>query len=241
MRHLHYLIAAFFFLGTMDAWAGLPTGLSQSDINRLVEMLGPTATTRLMRSAEPYEMFPGMRFGVEVSFIPTGQIDNLGDRNGTLAGMNPTPRVSFTKGIVSGFEFELNYFPDSVMNVVSAMGGALKWRLMDEREGFLSGALFAAYTSLIGFEKVFTGRNFELGGVVSKDYVRLRPFAGAGFIFSSGEVASNFAQRASERNGSFYTIHTYIGCEVLLPMTLVFQIDMMNLSPMFSILIGMTI
>lgn len=221
------------------AWARIPTGLSQSDIDRLIEYLGPPATTRLLRSADAYDVFPGLRFAVEVSFLPTGEINDLGDKNGTFAGLNPTPRFSFSKGIGYGLEFQLNYFPENIMNVLSSMGGSVKWMIIDERESEFSGSVYGAYTNLSGFEQSFTGRNIELGAVFSKDFVRLRPFAGAGLIFSTGKVASNFAVRSNERDGTHYTVHSYLGCEILLPMNVTVEIDMMNLSPMLTLLVGM--
>ncbi len=235
---VYRLVAAWCLLAT-TVFARIPTGLSQSDLNRLTEYLGAPATTRLMRSAEAYDVFPGFRFAVEVNMLPTADLNSLGDKNGTFAGINPTPRFSFSKGIAYGFEIQLNYFPENVMNVLSGMGGALKWNIIDEREEAYSGALFASYTSLSGFEKSYLGSDIEGGILVSKDYVRVKPFAGAGLILSKGQVPSNYAARPDEREGRFHTVHSFVGCEIQLPVNLTFQLDLMNLSPMVTLLVGM--
>ena len=228
-------------LWTSIVFAGLPTGMSQSDLDRLVELLGPPAVTRLFRSAETYELFPGMRMAIEVNFIPTASINTLGDRNGTFAGVNPTPRFSFTKGLAAGFEFQINYFPENIMNVLSTLGGAIKWTIFEERERQFSGAVFGSYTSLSGFDKTFTGKDVEFGMVISKDLVTVRPFMGAGLIFGHGEVPSNYAALSTVRSGSYFTVHSFFGCEILLPATLAFQVELMNLSPMISMMVGWTL
>lgn len=222
------------------SWARLPTGLSSSDIDRLVEYLGAPATTRLMRSAETYAVFPGVRFAIEVMMLPTGDLNELGDRNGTFAPMNPTPRFSFSKGLLYGFEFQLNYFPTHVMNVLSGMGGSIKWNFIDEKEAEFSASAFGAYTSLTGFEQTYQGASRELGVVLSKDFVRVRPYLGGGLILSSAEVSSNYAAVTQEREGSFYTVHSFLGCEFELPAAIAVQMDLMNLSPSLTLLVGMS-
>ena len=127
------------------------------------------------------------------------------------------------------------------MNVLSSMGGSLKWMAVDERESDFAGAFFAAYTSLSGFEKSYIGKNIELGALASKDFVRVRPFVGTGILFASGEVPANLATRPAERAGSHYTVHSFLGCEIQLPITITIQIDLMNLTPIATLLIGKTL
>jgi hypothetical protein len=230
-----WVLVAIFCQGAM---AGLPTGLSDNDVDRLVEYLGPPATTRFMRSAESYEVFPGVRFAVEIAFVPTREVNDLGDRNGTLAALNPTPKLSFSKGLLGGFEIQANYFPQNIINVVSGFGGGLKWTYFDERQDWFSGAFYGAFTRLSGFEQTYSGSNYEGGFVVSKDFVRMRPYLGMGVVLSTGEVPSNYAKRPAEREGFYSTFHSFLGCEILLPVTIAVELDMMNLSPMFTALVG---
>lgn len=217
--------------------ASLPTGLSSTEIDHLVEVIGAGSTVRLLRSAEPYELFPGLKLGMEVAIVPTRDLNNMGNQDGSLPVAIPVPRFYFAKGLFFNLELILNLFPVSIASSLSTFGGSLKWAFFDESANWLHGAIFLTFTNISGFDRAFTGNNIEMGGVISKDYVRLKPYLGGGLLFARGNISPAYAKTA-ETGGAHSTLHLFVGGEVELPLSLGFQLDLFNLSPAGTLFFG---
>jgi len=231
---LLFLALAF---NTQAHAASLPTGLGPIEIDRLVEVIGTGATARLLRSAEPYELFPGIKLGLEIAIVPTRDLNNMGNQDGSLPAALPVPRFYFCKGLFFNLELILNLFPVSIANSLSTFGGSLKWAFFDENKNWLHGAMFVTFTTITGFDSAFSGNNIEMGAVLSKDYVRIKPYLGGGLLFARGNVAPSYA-RTADTSGGHSTLHLFIGGEVELPLNVGFQLDLMNLSPSGTLFFG---
>lgn len=230
------LLVLFLISRTLTA-ASLSGGLSPAEIDQAVEAIGARGTTRLLRSAEAYESWPGFKIGLEIALVPSGDLNLAGDGTGSLPPVNPLPRIFLSKGLFYGVELSLNFFPLTINGTISTLGGTLKWSFYEEKKHFLHGAFFISYTGVSAFDDTFNGTNWEIGGVFSKDFVRLKPFVGAGILFCRGEVAPAIA-RTAERGGSHSTLHAFIGAEIETPVNFGVQFDLMNLSPSGTVFIG---
>ncbi len=217
--------------------ASLPTGLGPTEIDHVVEVIGTGSTVRLLRSAEPLELFPGIKLGLEIAIVPTRDLNNMGNQDGSLPVAIPVPRFYFAKGLFFNLELILNLFPVNIANSLSTFGGSLKWTFFNENQNWLHGAAFLSFTNISGFERTYSGNNIEMGGVVSKDFVKLKPYMGGGLLFARGNVSSAVA-RTADTSGAHSTLHLFVGAEVELPLSLGFQLDLMNLSPSGIIFFG---
>lgn len=236
MRYLHAALCALVLAPSLRA-ANLPGALAPAEIDRVVELVGTGATTRIIRSGEPYELWPGLKVGMEIAVVPSHDVNLMGDQLGSLPAAIPVPRLFLVKGLAFNLELAINFFPFSLVNSISTFGGSLKWSFLDEAATFMHGAAFFSFTNISAFDRTYSGSNIEIGGVISKDYVRLKPYLGAGILFAKGSVNPGLA-RTSDNTGSHSTLHGFLGAEIELPVDVGFQLDLMNLSPSGSIFFG---
>ncbi len=233
---LFFLSASF--LGSGSALgASLPTGLDRAEIEQIIERIGFQASTRLLRGAEAYPPWPGIRFGVDVSVSPQMDFSTLGDRNGSEPKLYVLPRFHFVKGLWGNVEIIFSSLPVTNQPGYSATGGILKWSFYKETAGWLSVSAFTGYTYVSAFRGDYTGNNFEFGLYASKDYVRLKPYLGASVLVAQGGVRPTLAKTAfvSSLKG---TLHIFLGMELEYPVTIAGEFGLFNLSPSFTLLIG---
>ncbi|MBI4402785.1 MAG: hypothetical protein HY537_01410 [Deltaproteobacteria bacterium] len=228
---------AFLLISAVAQSSTIPKNLSANDVNRVVEILGLGNTMRLLRSAEAYDFYPGIKLGLEIPVTLARDINDLGDQTGSIPGLFMMPRIFVSKGLFLNLEISFNYFPGAVFNTLSTFGTLLKWSFFEEKEKWAAVAVYGAYTRLSGLDDAYSGRNFELGLVASKDYVRVKPYLGVGMLFVNGVIATNFV-RTAENSAWQSTLHVFGGAEIEYPVNITIQLDLMNLSPMGTLFIG---
>ena len=216
--------------------AQFSNNLSSADVERITETLGFGGASRLMRSAEPYEGFPGIKIGVEAALTPSTSLNALGDGTGSLPNFIPSPRLYLAKGLFENFELIGNLFTPSILDTLSSVGLLMKWTFWDEMETLLSAAFYGGYTRLTAFRGAYTGNDLEVGALLSKDYVRMKPYLGAGWLIANGNVSPDFAPQ--DRSTWQSTIHFFAGIELEFPVQVTLQVDMMDMRPQGSILIA---
>jgi len=229
---LGFFLQSFSVLGVQ-----LPTGLGIRDIEEIRDTFGGANLMQSMRSAESYETWTGIRLGLQMLFVPTDSLRRLGNKDGSMPGITPIPRISLTKGLPLNMEVNLNFFPFESINAVNTYGGQLKWNFLHEVDSYFAGAMYVGYSWFSAFEKSYSGQGVEFGVVASKDYVRLKPYAGLGMVVSKGEVEISLA------SGSTSTIwalgsHAYVGVEIETPLVLAAQISLRNLYLHGAIMVG---
>lgn len=217
--------------------ASLPSGLVPTEIEGVVRILGFPAVTRLLRSAEAYKPWPGIKVGGEVTISSTQDLATLGDKNGSVPQFTLLPRLYLSKGLFSELELILSTFPIRDPVGVATIGGILKWTFYQEKETWLSAAAYFGYTRVYAFHSDYVGNDVEFGIYFSKDWVRLKPFLGAAMLFAEGSVRPVLAKTAAT-SALQSTLHTFLGAEWEFPLNLGFQVDLMNLTPMGSLFIG---
>jgi hypothetical protein len=223
------------FVGSAQAMK-LPQGLDPSELNSLIETLGFGNTTRVMRSAEAYAKFPGLRITLETPLVPSESLNQLGSGSASLPIFIPSPRLHISKGIGLGLELSLDLSSQEILETVATVGFLSKWTFHEEREGFVTSALFLGYTKLDGFHDTYSGNNFELGILASKDFVRLKPYIGFGILLATGKVPQYVCLKT--QSGTAITAHFFLGTEIELPMNIAFQLDFTQTFPSASFSLG---
>lgn len=217
----------------------LPGNLSPSDVDRVTEIVGVHSAMRMMRSAETYPSFPGVKLGVEVFSLAERGLNNLGDGTGNLPGLNPVPRLYLAKGLFLETELVFSFFPVSDVNPVATLGVMVKHCFYQETETWLSLAFYGAVTDVEGFNSAYDGTGVEVGVVASRDYVRLKPYVGLGALAVRGEVNPSLLAAGNTDNDTWVTtLHAFIGAEIELPLNFTVQADLYNLSFGMSFFVG---
>jgi len=219
-----------------SAAARLPKGISPDELNTLIGTLGFGNATRVMRSAEAYPTFPGLKLSLETTLVPSGAISELGNNSASLPVLIPSPKLNITKGLGRGLEASLNISTESILDTMGTVGFLGKWTYLEEKDSFATAALFLSFTKLSGFKESFKGSDFELGVLASKDFVRLKPFVGFGLLLANATVTKTISPQV--QNGTVLRPHLFLGGEIELPMNITFQIDFAGLSPSGSFSLG---
>ena len=208
----------------------LPGGLNPAEIGRVVGVMSTGTASRLVRSAEVYPLFPGMKLGVEIVFFPTEDVGFLGARNGSLPSLQPMPRLFLAKGVLPFLEISANFFPAAVPSLPSTVGGTVKWDLLNEREHYVEASAYGGYTVAEAYEGDFKGSAYELGVLVSRDFVAMKPFLGIGGVFGTGTVHPRLAQ-TQKVEGTSLNMRAFMGAEFDMPLNISCQLELTNLAP----------
>lgn len=216
--------------------ATLPKAMNRYEVGGIVSKMGFGGATRLMRSTEAYESFPGIKMGFELGFIPTEELNSYGDLSGSIPSVTPTPRFYLAKGLFADTELIITFFFPGIMDALSSAGGILKWNFHKEEDSWFSSAVYAGYTRVTAFKGNYTGDDFEAGIYASKDYVRVKPYAGASLLFAHGTVPTENAPLANTAWEA--TSRLFLGLEVEFLANLTFQAELIRMSPAASILVA---
>ncbi|MFM8269462.1 MAG: hypothetical protein ACKN9V_04665, partial [Pseudomonadota bacterium] len=169
------------------AWAGakLGAGLKPAEVENIVQKVGFGSASRLMRSAETYPMWAGIKVGLELPITPAGGLGDYGDGKGTIGGVLLGPRLYLCKGLADGFEITFNFFKPQMLNTPGTFGAILKYNFVGEEQNWATTSVYLGYTSVSAFNSskspelnpviAYNGTDLELGIYASRDYVKLKP------------------------------------------------------------------
>ncbi|NBX83296.1 hypothetical protein EBQ90_09435 [bacterium] len=241
-------ILRFFFgflviYGPSLSAAKLSGQLKPAEIQTLVQKVGFGSASRLLRSAETYPLWAGMKIGLELPITPSGGLAEYGDGMGTIGGLLMGPRLYLCKGLSDGFEITFNFFKPEMLNTPGTLGAILKYNFLTEERAIATISAFAAYTTVNSFTSsqsdelnpviAYSGADFEVGVYGSKDYVKFKPYGGVGVLMAQGTVIPELA--VSQNSAWQGTIHLFVGSEFEWPMNFSAQVDFMNLAMMGSL------
>ncbi len=230
------LTLVVFFLALSASAATLPKSLTRAEVDGVVSKMGFGGAARLMRSTETYDPFPGIKMGLEVGFIPTNELNTYGDLTGSIPSVTPSPRFYLAKGLFNGTEIILNFFSPDIIDSLATIGGILKWNFYKESESWFSSAAYLGYTRVSAFKGSYTGDDFELGIYASKDYVRVKPYAGGSLLFAHGTVPIENA--VSSNTAWESTLRLFLGLEIEMLANLTIQAELIRFSPAASVLVA---
>lgn len=243
LRHLSFiLLTCFLFPQSFLFATRLPGLMAPAELEKTIRVIGYGSTSRVMRSAESYNLWPGMKFGFELPFVNSNGLADDGDGKGTVPGIVFSPRLYIAKGLLDNFEMILNFFKEDMVATPGTFGAIFKYTYHSETTEWASMAAFVGLTSVSAYHGSilggggYNGKNIEVGTYLSKDYVRFKPYGGLGVLFAEGTVAQmNAKENVSDWEG---TVHLFAGIEFIWPVNLTLQIDFMNLTAMGSLMFG---
>ena len=216
--------------------ARLPRNITEGQLSTLVKTLAFGNATKTMRSAEPYPALPGFKIALETTLVPSSNMNDMGDGSASLPLVIPSPRLHLTKGVGQDLEFSINLSTQQLLQTMASIGMMGKWSFIDEKDSFATAALFSSFTQLNGFNDSFSGKDFEVGVLASKDYVRLKPYIGAGIILATASVPKSIC--TVTQNKTVFSPHLFVGAEIELPMNISLQLDFADSVPTGSFALG---
>jgi hypothetical protein len=196
------LVFFFSFFSEMAlASLNLPHQLVKADRVKVLEILGPSSSVKVLGNPYPLGGYSGLEVGYTLEVIPTGELATLGAK---------TPRQSETsfsnltigKGLYGNFDIVLQVTPLTQTEDVSSVGGMIRW-------GFYESKKFPAYLSVlihgnylnVQNQVVISNQGADLiMGVTVKD---LSVYTGLGYLTTYGRFLGGVNSLNSE--GSFVT------------------------------------
>jgi len=222
--------------------AKLPGAIKPAELEILVQKVGFGSASRLLRSAETYPLWAGIKVGLELPVTPAGGMGEYGDGKGTIGSILVGPRIYLCKGLSDGFEITFNFFQPQMLNTPATFGSILKYNFATEDRNWASLSAYLGYTSVSAFTSskanelsasiAYSGTDLELGAYASRDYVNFKPYAGLGVLVAQGQILPELA--ASQTSAWQGTIHLFMGSEFEWPINFTAQLDFMNLALMGS-------
>lgn len=233
---IYFLVFSLSLASSKLYAARLPQGTNENELSQLVQTLAFGNVTKVMRSAEAYPTFPGFKIAIETTLIPSGNLNEMGDGSASLPKIIPSPRVILSKGIGLNTELSFNLSSQQLIETMASYGLLAKWSFMNEQDFFATSAAFTSFTNLSGFNDTFNGKEFEIGILASKDFVRLKPYLGLGLLLATASVPKTVCMITQQK--TVFGPHIFIGAEVELPMNITLQLDFTDWIPSSSFALG---
>ena len=235
MKTLKFILVSI-GLAKCTLGAQLPKNIDAGELSTMIKTLAFSNVTRSMRSAEAYPLYPGLKISLETSVVSSKELNEMGDGTASLPPLIPSTRLNISKGWGGDIETSFNISTQNLLKTISTVGFLGKWMIQDERDSFASTAIFSGVTILNGFNESFKGTEYEVGFLMSKDYVRLKPYVGAGLLLASATVSKVVSPRV--QSDSVFSPHLFLGAEIELPMNIALQLDFTQLVPTGSVALG---
>lgn len=104
----------------------IPTNLSSEDRIKVLEILGPGTSSKILTDPYPLGGFAGFEAGIQVDSIPVSDLSTLGD---TVAEQDlfSYPIISVGKGVYKNVDLFVHFIPSSEGTGISEYGGIIRW------------------------------------------------------------------------------------------------------------------
>ena len=202
--------AAPAFAGKYDF--AIPPDFGNDTFKSLVKEAGAVVAYRGVAPAEPGGL-TGFDIGVETSFVEVDSDvwDQVFESQDT-PGYVVIPKVHVRKGLPFGIDLGASYamVPDSNIEV---LGGEIQFAIMDGSAALPALALRGHYSTLLGVDDL----DLEVYGgdlVLSKGFLFLTPYIGAGVLQTEGEYKGNTSQSQPLADQSETTQRVFGGVQI---------------------------
>ena len=179
-----FLVILFFSSQSLSKIA-IPSGLSSSDREKVVSILGSGTSLRLLSDPYPLGGYPGLEFGFSANVLNTSELSRLGQRT---ASQSETTMTSFSiaKGLYQNVDVEFDFAPFEQSDGVSYYGAQMRWGFSQSKSLPLYWSL-ALLGSSTAFQNVLNVNNQEL--LLSAAYRQsdVSLLLGAGSLRSQGQ------------------------------------------------------
>lgn len=111
---------------TSYAKVHIPKNLTVADRKKVLEILGPGTSGKILTDPYPLGGFAGFEAGIEVDAIPISDIANLGDTVPQQDLFN-YPIITIGKGVYKNVDLFIHFIPSSEGTGISEYGGIIRY------------------------------------------------------------------------------------------------------------------
>jgi len=165
----------------------------------------------------------GLSVGLEGTFVPSRDLNDLGDAAGIAPSVIPVPRLWAAWDFPASFQASGSFSPGMLYDGITTIGLGIQWMFYESPEVNMSALLHYTFSDAFGDLSAHTpGLAFQ----TSKDLGYWQPYGGIGFV-SSNATADRARVRASTDHGPYTVaaLHVFAGARIDLGAELSFQID----------------
>ncbi len=185
-----FLFLSLAVLVSIESMAGLrlPTQLTQSDRQQVLETLGYGTSTKFISNPFPLGGYDGLEVGLSIETIDTADLGVLGSTSNIQEDLN-FPRLMVGKGLFENLDIYGHFSPLSQASQVSSHGALVRW-------GFLQASFMPASLNLVmSVDSTNVINQISLQNFSSTLYLgfKMSVFSilfGAGYIKSFGKFSS---------------------------------------------------
>lgn len=113
-------------MGICQATTMLPKNLTDSELNRSLEILGFGSAPKILDNPYPLGGYPGIEMGLSTEFIPLQDLAVLGSTSTDKGEFNYYV-LSFAKGLYYNVDIHVHFTPFIQGEDVQTYGGQLRW------------------------------------------------------------------------------------------------------------------
>lgn len=212
-------------LSTSLTAAELSGELSSKDIKRAAAITSWASIHRAWTAPGAHQQLAlGLNLGLESTFVPRHNLNELGDKNGIAPSLIPVPRLWTAWELPADFYISASFSPGMLYDGISSGGFAGQWTFLNDDNVCMSALLHYTYARVFGDMKTHTT---GMAAQVGKGLDLWFPYFGLGFISTNATVSKERVLGGTSRGP--YTvpaIHGFVGARIDLGAELSFQIDL---------------
>ncbi len=186
----------------------LPKGLSRSDQEDVIKILG--LGTAIKNASNPYPLggYSGIEIGLDMNFVNVDQITRLGCDPGAPGCANTErsdvqefsySKMSIGKGIYENFDIFISFAPFMENGNYSDYGGVLRWTFFEAKLLPIHLTAIAA-ANRVNFKNQFSSKNLMGGLIVGVNVEDISVYFGGGYLKSEGTFIG--LANGSEQHGT---------------------------------------
>ena len=121
-----FILSILFLSLKLFARVDIPKNLTKSDRIKVLEILGPGTSSKILTDPYPLGGFAGFEAGIQIDSIPVADLANLGDTV-PQEDLFTYPIISIGKGVYRDVDFFIHFIPSSEGTGISEYGGIIRW------------------------------------------------------------------------------------------------------------------
>ena len=189
MRNLFLILLTALLPLSLSAKVNIPKNLSRQDRIKVLEILGPGTSSKILTDPYPLGGYAGFEAGIQVDSIPVNDLANLGD-GVTEQDQFTYPIISIGKGVYKNVDFFIHFIPSSEGTGISEYGGIVRWGFYQMAYLPVSFSINVSAGSANMNNQLIT-KNFGYDLVAGITAQNVYFYGGVGQVQSGGEFTGN--------------------------------------------------